>query len=196
MPVLPNDFFVQVTWVFGGTSAPLGAVTTLGVNMGGAFPPQDTAEAMAAIWEATMLDIQVSSITLDEVIVRQGPNEDGPTGTTAVGLAGTHIGSGSSPNTAYLVKKNTALGGRRNRGRFYIPGVDEDKVDPSGSITPAWVATVQGVVDDFYDAFGAATVLPVVLHERVPGPTQPAPTDITSFTLESTVATQRRRLRK
>lgn len=196
MPHIFDDRYFQVTYRFTGTSAPLGAETTIGIfyeDEGGA---EAVALAMRTIFEVSILTAMVTTITLSEVVARQGPDETGPTFIAPSGEDGGHIGSGAQPGTSYLIRKNTALGGRKNRGRMFVPGVDEDKVDASGGILPAWVTTLQGVAGDFFDAATAATMYPVVLHTLVPGPTQPAPTAITSLSVESLVATQRRRLRR
>jgi hypothetical protein len=188
--------FSQINWVFTGTAAPLGAEVTCGVFSDANTDADNIADLAGGVWAATILTAQVTTITLASVKAKVGPNDVGPSAEVAVGTAGSQIGSGAAPGTAYLVKKNTALGGRRNRGRMYIPGVDEDKVNPSGGITPSWITTVQTTLDDFFDGMAAVDLPLVVLHTQVPGITQPSPVTITGLTLDQTVATQRRRLRR
>src|SRR5918998_3527883 len=52
---------------------------------------------------------------------------------TAAEVAGTVAGGGLTQNCAWLVKKKSALGGRNNRGRLYIPGLPENWVTNHGS---------------------------------------------------------------
>jgi hypothetical protein len=104
-------------------------------------------------------------------------------------------GSPAPPqNCALLVRKRTALGGRRGRGRMYLPpfplaegGIDHaGKVDPA--LVSAWTASSQ-------QAFNEG-VSPVLLHATSPKSPTPPPTPITSFLVDSMIATQRRRLRR
>ena len=104
---------------------------------------------------------------------------------------GTVSGDPMTPQVAYLVKKLTALGGRRNRGRFYLPGVVESKVDGAGNVLGAFQTTIQTSMDDFMTDTGAADIGVVILHSD--GGT---PTDVTSLQVEPKVATQRRRLKR
>lgn len=97
-------------------------------------------------------------------------------------------------NCAYLVRKLTASGGRRNRGRMFIPGVPEGNVIANGEITSAWRTTVQTALSNFYASiFGLANVDDLVLfHDSAPF----TPTVITDLVLQNKIATQRRRMRR
>lgn len=107
-------------------------------------------------------------------------------------------------NCSLLIRKLTALGGRRGRGRMFLPGIDEDTVSSAGFVAGSTLTAWQGIFDDFFDALpvdGAAggvgdAVNPVLLHSEVVGETTPAPTAITGFAVQSVIATQRRRLRR
>src|SRR4029453_202822 len=56
--------------------------------------------------------------------------------TSTSAAAGGTVGGGSvPPNSAYLLKKTTALGGRKHRGRSYIPGVPREWVDGAGAMS-------------------------------------------------------------
>lgn len=106
------------------------------------------------------------------------------------------VGSGGSAglviNCAGLLKKNTARGGRKGRGRAFIPPTfaSEAQVDPVGTIDSGVVSVTQDCFDQFVDDLATAGITPYLLHED--GST---PNEITSLTLQATVATQRRRLR-
>lgn len=110
-----------------------------------------------------------------------------------VRTTGTGTGSPLTTNTAILGKKNTARGGRKGRGRFFIPGiqVSEIDVDETGLILEAERVKVQITWDSWLSAQAATPFLPVLLHsDGGPGDS------ITSLTIEPIVATQRRRLRR
>lgn len=98
-------------------------------------------------------------------------------------------------NCAYLVRKSTGQGGRRNRGRMFLPPfMDiEANVSPTGSILGSFVA-LQARLDTFYnnlttDVDGDALV-PVLFHSD-----GSSPTVITGLALQNIIATQRTRMR-
>lgn len=95
-------------------------------------------------------------------------------------------------NCTMLISKNSSVGGRKGRGRMFPPvcGIAESAVDPMGVITTLEVNAQQDAWDLVYDRMVADDLLPVILHSSAG---TPAP--ITSFTVQSTIATQRRRLR-
>ena len=106
---------------------------------------------------------------------------------------GGNAGAASPPNTAMLVKKGTSRGGRKGRGRMFVPGLPADYVADTG-----FLAGVQGVLNDQFNTLmtGLKTDLNdaelVLLHSE---PGDGDPDVITSFTVDNMVATQRRRLR-
>lgn len=109
-------------------------------------------------------------------------------------VIGSATGNPTPPNVAVLVRKATASGGRRNRGRMYLPPIypGEENIGPNGTIA----ATQLGEVSTRWNAFRTAmtsAVLPIVLfHSESPF----TPTPVTNFVVQAQVATQRRRLRR
>lgn len=100
------------------------------------------------------------------------------------------------PNSAVLIQKRTAVGGRRNRGRFYQPGFSiRNQITAAGVIDPDYLFDLQTNIDLFMTHVNAGTGFQstdlVVLHSSAPS----TPAVITSLTADSKVATQRRRLR-
>lgn len=95
-------------------------------------------------------------------------------------------------NCAVLIKKNTAAGGRRNRGRMYLPAVALQGSDvlPSGFLASGEAAARQTQFDGAITALAAFSILPVLFHSD--GGT---PTAISSFSVEAQLGTQRRRMR-
>lgn len=195
--------YLQAVYVmsFAGDSEPM--VTTCGHEIDtasgatGAEAPSDLFNAFAL----TLLAQCTSDVTLQAVDVYVG--QDGP-GTVVYSSDNTPVtGSGTAdslpPNSAILIRKRTDLGGRRGRGRMYIPGVMRSQVDDNGKVNPAqvdnWNNAGLAFMDKLTTAVGARYYPPVVLHRSEGIGTEPVPTPIVSFVCDSVIATQRRRLR-
>lgn len=107
---------------------------------------------------------------------------------------GSRAGQAITPNVAMLIRKVTASGGRRNRGRIFTPPtyVLESEVDIAGLIN----ATPRGVLGTMWNGVRtdmATAGFPwVIFHGAAPF----TPTPVTNLVTDSIVATQRRRLRK
>jgi hypothetical protein len=112
-------------------------------------------------------------------------------------VAGTNVNTPLPNNCATLIKKSTALGGRRNRGRMYFPCPIENEVGPEGANTSAAVTAWNSVVatlmpgGSIHTAFGVLGN-PQVLHET--GSQTPA--QVTDLACQAKIATQRRRMRR
>lgn len=193
MAVIPSGY-AQINWKFTGTSCPQGAEVTLGVDVS-SFGSTAAAAASAAItaYNDNVDPIMPATVTLASVLVKFGPNATGPSAEVSSGNAGSGGGASASPNVAWLVHKTTAQGGRAGRGRMYWPGVQESEVDPSGTLSTAFVTGAQTAMDNFLADLGTALLIPVVLH----GAASPlsTPTTILELNVDGVAATQRRRLR-
>lgn len=108
-------------------------------------------------------------------------------------IAGTQTLGGPPCNTAVLVKKVTGLGGRRHRGRLFMPpfNLEEDQISNAGQLGTTYMTSQVTKWGDVWDAWVAALLLPVLLHTD---PATPA-TAITAFVPQSLAASQRRRMR-
>jgi hypothetical protein len=121
--------------------------------------------------------------------------EDGPIiGSSLSTVAGTLSGSSCPNNCANLLNKITGTGGRRGRGRAFIPPLHfaETVVDSAGFIPSG---TVAGVLAFYTAAFTACVgqgYTPVLFHATAPF----TPSPITGWTMSTQMATQRRRMRK
>lgn len=187
--------FAQATHFFTGNPVPLGAAITYGVDLGGASPtPESVAEDLHGALATTVMGRLPQSLFLQSTLVKFGPDATGPSGTFSTAVGGSLAGDVAPPNVTWLVRKNTALGGRAGRGRLYLPGVPEELIDNGGVISATDVTAMQTEWDDFLIAVGAANLNMVVLHQ--PGSPLITPTPITSLQVEGRVATQRTRLRK
>lgn len=110
----------------------------------------------------------------------------------ALAVAG-YSSSSAPANVSVLVRKVTALGGRRNRGRMYLPTPSSTAVNESGQLVTATLAAYQTSINNWKAAVLAITgVEAMVILHNAPGFD---PQDITSLTVQQLVATQRRRLR-
>jgi len=97
------------------------------------------------------------------------------------------------PNCAILVSKQTGLGGRRNRGRVYLPPVypAETIVDSLGIINPTSVGLLGDRFAAFDSALFSAEFQTVLFHDTAPF----TPTPVTGWVVSNLLATQRRRMR-
>lgn len=187
--------FAQATWQFSGAALPYGAVVTAGVDLGGAPPaPIQVAEDLFSAFGNTIMGQLVADVVLTGCLVKFGPDATGPSAVFSGAIAGSQVNDGSPAQVAFLIRKNTALGGRSGRGRWYVPGVRETSVDEAGNLLQGSIDLMQAEVDDFLIAVGAANLNLVILHQA-DAPIQ-VPTALTGMQVDSRVATQRRRLRR
>lgn len=185
----------QINYVFTGAGAPLGAEWTIGFDGVAGLTTTQLATRARDAWDTHIRPRVSNQVTLSAVRVKFGPNETGPSTELATNLAGGNASTTAAPNTAYLIHKATALGGRRGRGRAFHPGVDEASMDNGGVIPAATVTAWNTALASYLTAMETPSGDLVVLH--APGnSTMPVPTPITQMTVDAKVATQRRRLRR
>lgn len=193
MPIIPAGY-AQLNIVFGGTQNPNGAQITLGLNVGTySNPPSIAAEDATDAFLQVLVNLNASTSVI-EGRVKFGPTETGPSGLQGYSSNGGDGGAAAAPNGAYLVHKVTALGGRAGRGRMYLPGPSEADVGGDGSIDATFLSALQTDLDAWHTDLVALDLEPVLLHDA--GSPITLPTAITSFQADSTLATQRRRLRR
>lgn len=166
---------------------------------------EDLAANVASVWEGKVMPLITSNVELVQVVATDVSSQTGVQGSAVSGTVGASGSAPLPPNIATCVSIKTALRSRNGRGRCYIPGVGEDKVDGAGTITPAYRAALEtAFVDLALDLAAAPTpcnlgVLslysqsanPVPPHERAAGVFNVA----TTFAVDATIDTQRRRLR-
>lgn len=130
-----------------------------------------------------LTNVTVTEMTADGPIsFAQGPT-----------IAGTGGGAPVPINCALLVTKLTGVGGRRNKGRMYIPPFlpGESQVDQNGVLASGVQATIQGQIDAAVAANEADDIGYVLFHQTG----SDTPTTVTELRLENLIATQRRRMR-
>jgi hypothetical protein len=131
-------------------------------------------------------------LTLQSILVKNGPNSTGPFAELAVGVDGGASLVSVSPAVSLLVQKRTALGGRHGRGRMFVPGLPEAATNKHGEVLSANVDTLILDFLGFFDDMAASDLPLVVLH----GAVSPSPTLVTSLDPQTILATQRRRQRR
>lgn len=169
------------------SASPMGSsvVTGFGVDT----PPGENLLDKVEQWWDESLKLRTSNkYTLQRIEARNDVSvEDRPVGST-----GALMDAPAPPNTAALIRFGTGLVGRKYRGRMYLPGVLLDsEVSDSGTINGTVQASLLGTMLYLKDLLGESDYAPVILHSDVG-----SPTTITTIGVETTVATQRRRLRR
>jgi hypothetical protein len=155
------------------------ALAIFNVLIGGGRPCQ--ASMMGTEW--VFIGVDVTYMT------PSGPIE----GTKQVPTTGTSTMSTCPANSSLILKKITGRGGRKGRGRMFIPpyGVNETNVGANGVINAGVVTAQQTSWGAAFTAFPIAGIQPVLLHSD-----GSAPDNITAVTIETSIGTQRRRLRR
>lgn len=114
-------------------------------------------------------------------------------------MSGTAAVETVPPNSAVLVRKQTALGGRRNRGRLFMPPCTtyETQVDSAGFMAGATVAAVNIRWEDWRTTCEAIDCFFYLYHQYDPdlGELPEVPTQITGLAVQPQLATQRNRMR-
>lgn len=197
--VIPESFALgQIIVRRSGRAAPY--VSTIGLSSGVLTDPQDFADGLddAVTADGSLFPAsdpgQWSSAYSYEGVAVTYMLASGPVNTTSGTPAlGENVLAPAPPNVSLLVSKSTPFGGRQSRGRMFLPPVwiAESNIDAGGTIAAGPVAAMQSRLTAFMNALDTAELTPVLLH----GTEATLPYEITSLTLQSLVATQRRRLR-
>lgn len=177
-------------------SFPRPAYVTFGLNPT-ATDPTSVATSVASAFASpgSLFTRMDSSVILTGVRVALGTDgSEDLIGFSPTNVACTAAGSGPPPNVAILVHKRTARGGRRGRGRMFLPWFgSEGDHDETGSINGTALTQYQTAVDTFRTSLTSLAGPMVLLHG--PGETTPGPPDtITGLDVDRLVSTQRRRL--
>lgn len=108
-------------------------------------------------------------------------------------VVGDRAGGVAPPQVAMLITKNTGLGGRRNRGRMFIPFPSEADIEANGRVESSALTVLQGVATALEatanGGVGRNNGDLVLLHDRAPT----TPTTIVGLVASPLAATQRKR---
>lgn len=179
-----------------GIGTPTGAEVTIGLNTAGfSGSTTDIGQAVYdSLVTSNIFGNLSDDVAIEGVLVKEGPNATGPSALYSNIAQGAVSGDSTPPNTAILVHKVTAFGGRQGRGRMFWPGLPEAGMLGSGNLAGTYQADLQTGFTSFYDELVAADLIPTLLHGDTPSP--PGPYGILAFNVDARVATQRRRLRR
>jgi len=187
MPLdIPADYY-EAAFTHSFTGSLRSAVCTLGLHYTGSNFLTDAPDVPAA-WRANIIPL-MTTITFFALCTLR--DASGTVFTETETLGGSHSTSPAPTNIAWLVRKESALGGRKNRGRMYLPGMGEVDVDGVGNISSTSQTAVQAGLDALVNDLATANFDPVILHNSVL-----TPTAVTFLTVEPLAGTQRQRMRK
>jgi hypothetical protein len=189
--IIPINY-CQINFVYGGLAAPTGAENVLGgFPFSGGLNAAETADLAIAAWTDNIAALVVNDLTLSSVRVKMGPNSTGVSVEVGSGQTGAAGGAGMTPQNALLVSKNTDFGGRKGKGRWFLPGITEGSADESGTVPSGVVAIYQAAFDSFLADMSTGGCPLYLLHADATEPYQ-----ITSFAVQSLMATIRDRIRR
>ncbi len=169
---------------------------TVGVNLTSVSDPQDVCTDAHAAWSDHIADLTSTIVDLTRVTLKVGPSSTGATYQDVTAASGNDGGSLLPPNSAVLVQKLTNLGGRKGRGRVYLPGISEisGTLDSSGTFSSGEAGVITAAMNALLLDIGTGSASEgaplVLLHSD-----STTPTLIVQFFCENKIATQRRRLR-
>ena len=192
MAVIPVTS-TQLNFNFGGTGWPNGGQVVLACQNSSSHAPDVVGDAVAGLLVDNLGARIPEDVTLLSVLAKNGPNETGPFAVVSIGVTGSGSGGDVNPNQAILLRKNTALGGRRGRGRIYWP-VAEDQVGTGGALhtSPDEVAAANTAWAALLSDMTAAGYPMQLLHNV----SSESPNAVVSISCQPVTATQRRRLRR
>lgn len=158
--------------------------------------PAGNAEAIRSAWATTgggfTANVMGSAYTFRGVSVTE-MGLDGPlVGASLIGQTGTGAPENPPPNCAVLVRKNTNRGGRKGRGRMYLPAccVPETNTNNRGVIDDGNMPGLTSRLQQSLTAMATGGCPAYLLHED-----GSAGDLITGLVPQALMATQRRRLR-
>jgi hypothetical protein len=192
--------YAQIAIEHRGDGDPDPWYVTFGMDLNGSTAtPLEAVQAIIDVYGSTIRPELWSGLQVSGAQCALGTSDPEPLrffannlGTQAGGLSGTFL----PQNCALLVRKNTGVGGRRNQGRFFIPGmVSEGACNNVGQIEAGSLVAYQTAINSFLTTLNDESEgrEMVILHNDPP--TGLGPTAVTSLTVSNTISTQRRRLR-
>jgi hypothetical protein len=196
MGVLIPEDFALVSWHTLTDGDPEEMVWTMGFNCVSASDQDAIATVARGAWVDNIQTLTSSVVDLVRVVAKFGPNDTGRTIENTSSASGSNGGALLPPNSCVLVRKLTALGGRKGRGRAYIPGISSisGSLDSAGNFSQANADSISAAVQQLVDDLAGHVNGPyigVVLHSTA----SPGPSVITNVSCQPKLATQRRRLR-
>lgn len=183
--------FAQVTTHLSLEGSAEDIANVVGLDIGANLSNQAGADAISQIFSDFYLSIIAQAYRYEGCTVSYGTGGD-PTVVESITGAGDGVGATEAvpPNTSLLIRKVTNFGGRRNRGRMYVPGLGDPQVGNRGELLGTGQADLQVIADQLLTDLDTAGYQMVIIHSN--GST---PTLVTGLVVQAQVATQRRRMR-
>jgi len=190
--------FADVSLFITHSTDPRPAAITFGVAADG----KNASDVWAAVRDATNVAAGIkgklcngASFTRCRVALGQDGNED-LVHDMPLAIAGTGAVGAPPPNVALLVHKRTSRGGRRGRGRMFLPwSINEVKVADNGILDATEATAVQAALTTWFTELNTRGIPMFLLHQE--GQSAPGlPTAVTSLALDPLVSSQRRRLHR
>lgn len=194
MPTAPGYADISLELTLTGFNR--SAYVTFGVDPVDTDPLLVAASVLAAVQGAVSLkSVLDSNVTMTAIHVSMGTDgaED-----LSVDYATSVVGSASAisapPNCAALIHKRTARGGRRGRGRMFLPWcVSTGDIDEKGVIQASKITSLGTAMTNFHALLATNNVPMFLLHK--PGLSAVGvPNAVTSLQVDPLIGTQRRRI--
>jgi hypothetical protein len=186
MPIIPSGDHGQLTFFY---NAPGQSTEDAQVTIGiGATPSQSVVNSVDTFWKNNFEEITNVEWILLRTELRT--SESVVFTSTNAQRVGARSGDATPPQICYLVNKVTGVGGRRGRGRMYLPGCNHTEIDSNGQLSSGILNDLGVQLSAFQTAVEALGWELELFHSSAP---------TTAFTIVDLVpqalcATQRRRL--
>lgn len=188
--IIPNGFVGVIVPLHNAALSRTAAITYGVEDIAGTVNPQTIADDIQAVMDGDFVNRLDNAVTMGPVQVYVGGVGGTTPGTAAGSFPGQLSINSPPPNVAVLVHKNSTLGGRKGRGRLFIPWyVDKGSIDEAGGIDGTQRTNINNSLDNMLTALDAADYPMRLLHNDAT-----VPSAVTSLTVDSRVATQRNRL--
>jgi hypothetical protein len=209
MPSIPVGF-AQVKFEFTVAGQPRPICSTLGIGRpeGESNPlsakhlADRMAEHFKAVFGAASTGEQWAFQGVTAAVQEMADSQDVAKSSAEYNFQGAWSQRNPPINCCLLVEKRTSKGGKRYRGRMYLPAawVSSNATASSGQLDNGERDSFGSKLTAFYNAITSPTMgtafQPVLLHNQgEAGGTNFIPTEITSFGIDPMLATQRKRMR-
>lgn len=201
MTVIPDGFGV-VSYEFMLTGDPEPMYVTHGFSAEVGADPNAYAQAMGNSFTAagSLIETVANVYRLSRTLIRLGQEDDPPLlGEWPTNVIGGVAQPAVPQNTAYLLRKTSAMSGRSGKGRMYLPGVTEGSVDATGTLLAITVSAINDLCETYLNLIASDVETPApmyILHDPTTTGFLYSPTPVTGLSCDGRVATQRRRLRR
>lgn len=191
MPVPVGFASVRIPFRYLGAD-PYGVITFGVTDPLDATTPEEIADKVREEWVDSMIGLVDASIITGPIEVSLGTSSGDLPGVADGTDTGSRGMDSMPPNVACVVDKLTGTGGRRGRGRMFVPWVLADAdVDERGVIGVPTVTSLQTGFNAFLVGLNTQGATMVLFHGD-----DSAPTTVTSLKVQNRVGTMGRRMRR